>query len=89
MTMRTLDLTEATQSLAQYAQETHSGPIVITQDGRPIAVVIALDNTDMETITLSENPQFLALIERSRERQQREGGVSTSEMRRRLGVTQA
>ncbi|GFP20502.1 hypothetical protein HKBW3S03_02005, partial [Candidatus Hakubella thermalkaliphila] len=45
-------------------------------------------NADMETVSLSTNPQFLALIERSRARQQAEGGISSEEMRRRLGLGQ-
>jgi prevent-host-death family protein len=84
--MRTVEVTEATQSLAEYARETQTGPIVIMQNGRPIAVVMPLENTDIETVSLGENPQFLALIERSCERQQREGGISSNEMRRRLNA---
>jgi hypothetical protein len=36
----------------------------------------------METVALSTNPEFLALIERSRARA--EGGISSEEMRRRF-----
>jgi hypothetical protein len=39
----------------------------------------------METATLSTDPRFIALIERSRLRQKAEGGISGPEMRRRLG----
>ena len=87
MTMRTIDIAEATQPLAEYAQEADHGPIVVTMNGRPIAVVVSVENADLETITLSESPQFLALIERSRERQKRDGGLSTGEMRQRLGLS--
>jgi hypothetical protein len=38
-------------------------------------------------ISLSNNPQFLALIERSRERQKTKGGISTEEMRHRLRIS--
>lgn len=40
----------------------------------------------METISLSTNPQFIELIERLRERRRAEGGISSTEMRRRLGL---
>jgi hypothetical protein len=40
----------------------------------------------MKTISLSTNPQFIAIIERSRARQKAEGGISSDEMRRRLGL---
>ncbi len=45
-----------------------------------------LDNVACETAALSNNAQFLALIERSRTRHAIEGGVSTEEMRQRLGI---
>lgn len=87
MTTRTLELAEATQPLADYAQEVDGGPIIVTRNGQPIAALVALPNTDAETLALSQNPQFMAIIERSRARHAREGGISSSEMRRRFGLT--
>jgi prevent-host-death family protein len=86
MTVRTIDVAEATQSLAEYAQQADTGPLVVTANGKPIAVILPITNADSETVALSENPQFLALIERSRSRQQREGGLTSDEMRQRFGI---
>ena len=41
---------------------------------------------DSESVSLVNNPRFLAIIERSRIRHEREGGISSDEMRRRLGL---
>lgn len=84
--LRVIKMNEATQALAKYAQEVSSGPIIVTENGKPIAAVISLENIDAETISLSTNPQFLALIEQSRARLKAEGGVSSEDMRRRLGL---
>lgn len=86
MTTRTIELTDATQSLADYAQQVEGGSIVVTRNGQPIAAVVALPNTDAETIALSQNPQFLAIMERSRTRYAQEGGVSSADMRKRFGL---
>jgi hypothetical protein len=43
-----------------------------------------IKNADRETIALSTNPQFINLIEQSRERQRAKGGLSRAEMRTRL-----
>ena len=86
MTMQTIEITDATQPLAEYARRVDTGPIVVTVHGRPIAMVVAVENADLETITLSQSPRFLAIIERSRERQQREGGLASAELRQRLGL---
>lgn len=45
----------------------------------------SISNADIESVSLSSHPKFVALIERSRARQEVEGGISTEEMRRRLG----
>lgn len=89
MTTRTVELTDATQSLADYAQQVDEGAIIVTINGRPIAAVVALPNTDAETLALSQNPHFLAIIERSRTRQRQEGGLTSAQMRQRFDSSPA
>jgi len=86
MTVRKVEVTDATESLATYVRGVEAGTVVVTDDGRPVAALVLLENTDLETVSLSTDPEFLALIESSRERQAREGGLSSAEMRRRLKV---
>ena len=81
MTMRKVELMDATEPLAQYAQTMEDGPLVVTRNGEPIAVVLSVENADMETISLSNHPGFLEVIERSRARHKREGGLSSAEVR--------
>ena len=87
MTLRTIDIVEATRPLAEYAHHADSETVVVTEKGKPIAVGLSIENADSETISLSENPKFLALIERSRERQSREGGLTSKQIRQRLGLS--
>jgi len=84
--MRMLELQKATRSLREYAKESQQEPIVITSRGKAMAVLLPIENADMEAISLSTNPKFIAIIERSRQRHKKEGGISSDEMRRRLGV---
>jgi len=81
MTLRKVELADATEPLARYAQAVDKGPLVVTKDGQPIAVVLSVDNADLETVALSNHPGFLEVIERSRDRQKREGGLSSAEVR--------
>ena len=83
--MKTLDMSKATAPLAVYARDVSREPVIVTVEGKPVAVLLAIENADLETVTLSTHPQFLALIERSRVRQKSEGGISSKELRRRLG----
>jgi len=44
------------------------GPVVITRNGKPVAVLISpRDDADLETLVLSRSPRFQALLEKSRE----------------------
>ncbi len=82
--MKVVERTDATRSLAEYAAEIDSGPVVVTNQGQPVAALVRIENADLETVTLSTNRQFMELIERSRARARAEGAVSSDEMRRRF-----
>jgi prevent-host-death family protein len=82
--MKTIDIGEASSPLADYVRRAQTEPLVVTDNGTPTAVLLSLDNADLETISLSTNPEFIALIERSRARATSEGGLSAAEMRRRV-----
>ncbi len=84
--MRTLELTEATGSLAEYARKVLKEPVILTDEGKPVAALVSIQNADWETIALSTNRQFIELIERSRKRHKAEGGISSAEMRKRLNA---
>jgi antitoxin (DNA-binding transcriptional repressor) of toxin-antitoxin stability system len=85
--MKIIEQAEATAPLAVYAADVAQEPVIITVNGKPVAALVAIENADLETVSLSTNPAFLALIERSRARQRTDGGLSGEEMRRRLGLS--
>jgi prevent-host-death family protein len=82
--MKTVEMAKATASLAAYVQKLRRDPVILTRKGKPVAALVSVEHVDWETITLSNDPTFLRLIERSRARQAAEGGISSTEMRRRL-----
>ncbi len=86
--MKILERARATGSLAKYARDLNKEPVILTVGGKPVAALVPIENADLETVTLSTHSKFLALIERSRTRQKSEGGISSAEMRRRLGLKQ-
>jgi prevent-host-death family protein len=84
--MKRLEVAEATASLAEYVDSVGREPLILTVAGKPVAALVAVDDDDLEAAALSVHPQFLAIMERSRLRHQREGGISTDEMRQQLGL---
>jgi len=86
--MKTIEMSQATASLADYAGHVAHEPVVIFANGQPIAALLSIDDVDLESLSLSSNSEFLALIEQSRARLKAEGGISSQEMRRKLGLVQ-
>jgi len=82
--VKTIELSGATGSLSEYARKARKEGLVLTRRGRPVAVLVPVDSADVESLSLSTNPDFLAIIERSRTRCKPGSGISTDEMRRRL-----
>lgn len=64
--MKTIEISKASKSLSEYAKELNNEILVITSDNEPIAAVVSLKNVDMESLSLSTNPEFIEIIEKSR-----------------------
>jgi hypothetical protein len=83
--LKTIDLAQATKPLASYVEElknkTIDCTIVVTVDGKPVLAVVPVTGLDSESLSLSTNPKFLDLLERSREERQQRGGMSSDEVR--------
>jgi len=76
--MRTVDIAEATGSLSDYARQVRRGPVVVTRRGKPVAVVVAVEGLDLETLPLPTNADFITLIEKSCASYRAYGGLSRS-----------
>ncbi len=84
--MTKVQFKKASGSLSEYAQKARKGPIIVIKRGKPFAAVIPIRNADEETVALCTNRKFLKIINRSRARVKKEGSISASELRRRLGL---
>ncbi len=84
--MKTVELGKATAPLAHYIRGVKKEPVIVTARGKPIAALIYITGDDLESATLSTHPKFLAILEESLTRLRAEGGISSDEMRRRLGL---
>jgi prevent-host-death family protein len=87
--MKTIEMDDAKGTLAEYARGLRRGPVILTRRGKPVAALVSVEDADWESISLSTNPEFMAIIERSRARQKAEGGIPIEEVRQRLGLGKA
>jgi len=83
--MKTLDLSEVS-ALAPHLQPDAVEPLLVTKDGHTVAAIIPANDHDVESLMLSIHPQFQAILERSQKRLESEGGLSSAEVRERLGL---
>jgi prevent-host-death family protein len=84
--MKTVDVEEANETLSMYARKVRREPLVVTRRGKPVLALMPLNDVDRESLAVSTNPKFIALMERSRARCKPGSGISTEEMRRRLAA---
>ncbi|MBI4604934.1 MAG: type II toxin-antitoxin system prevent-host-death family antitoxin [Planctomycetes bacterium] len=84
--MSTIDLKDAKAPLFSYAKKARKHRVIVTKDGRPVAAVISLENTDWESVRLCMDPRFMAIIEKARRRRKREGGIPAAKLRREFGL---
>lgn len=70
--MKSVEISEAASFLEKYGNAEQ--PVILTRDGQPVAALLPVDGEiDSETISLSLNPRFIEIIERSRKSQKEEG----------------
>ena len=85
--MKTVELAEATASLSEYSEQARKEPVVVTEKGKPVVVLVRVSpHTDLENLAVTTHPTFQAIMERSQARYEAEGGISTEQMRKRLAA---
>ena len=83
--MKIAPVAEVKNRFSAYIEESRESPIVVTRNGRPVAMLIAIeDEDDLDSLLLVHNSRFLQLLEAARQRVRVAGGVSLAEFRRQL-----
>lgn len=83
--MKIAPLAEVRDRFSAYIEESRESPIVVTRNGRPVAMLIAIeDEDDLDSLILVHDARFLELLETARQRVRATGGVPLAEFRRRL-----
>lgn len=79
--MKIAPLAEVKTNLSAYVEQAEKeGPIVITRNGKAVAVIIApVDDDDLESLLLARSPRFQALLERSRKDLRAGKGLSSEQ----------
>jgi antitoxin (DNA-binding transcriptional repressor) of toxin-antitoxin stability system len=80
--MKTIELSKASRSLAEYVKKLDGDVFVLTEKDKAVAAIVPLTNVDTESLALSAHPEFLKLIARSRREFDAGKTVSLDKMKR-------
>ena len=71
--MRIAPVSEVKARFNSYLRDSETGPVVVTRNGRPVAVLLSVeDDKELERIVLAYSPEFQETLQTARQ-QIREG----------------
>lgn len=77
--MKIASVAEIKSQFSAYLNATAGGPVVVTRNGRPVAVIVGVqDEDEIERLLMAYSPRLQAILEASR-KQIREGDVLSHE----------
>ena len=78
--MRIAPVVEVKAKFSAYLKESKRGPIVVTKNGKPVAVILAVtDEEELERLILAHSPKFQAIMKSGKEELRRGEGVEHDE----------
>jgi len=79
--MNIAPLAEVKARFSAYIKQLQTAPVIVTKNGRPVAVMMAIsEEDDLERILLAISPRFQTLLDRAEKRIQETGGLSHADV---------
>jgi prevent-host-death family protein len=74
--MKIASVADVKARLSAYLKESEAGPVVVTRNGKAVAVLLAVtDDDELERLVLAHSPKFQALLDKSRRQIEQTGGI--------------
>src|SRR3954454_17974810 len=74
--MKIASVADVKARLSAYLKESQEGPVIVTRNGKPVAVLLAVtDDDELERLVLAHSPKFQAILDKSRRQVERTGGI--------------
>ena len=78
--MKIAPVAELKAQFSAYLKSSAEGPIVVTRHGKPVAVLLSIEDEDeLERLVLAYTPKFQGILEAAREQIRETGGVRHEE----------
>ena len=82
--MKIVPLNEVKNRFSMYLELSKREDIVVTKNGRPAAILRAVNDEDIEDYRFESDPRFIARIEALRREFRRRGGIPLATVRKQL-----
>ena len=74
--MKIAPIADIKAHLSAYLKESEKGPIVVTKNGKPVAVLLGIrDEDEIERLVLAYSPKFKSILDLGRKQIQKTGGI--------------
>ena len=75
--MKIASVADVKAHFSGFLKESREGPIVVTRNGRPTAVLLSVEDEDeVERLALAYSPKFLKILQLARRQIKKQGGIS-------------
>lgn len=79
--MKIASVADVKAHFSEFLRATRSGPVIITKNGRPSAVLLPIESdAELERLILAYSPRFREIIEQSKQSIEVDGGLSHDEL---------
>ena len=74
--MKIAPVAEVKAHFSSYLEQCEDGPIIVTKNGRPVAVLVSVPEEDeLERLVLAHTPRFRRLLDAAEQRIQQTGDI--------------
>jgi prevent-host-death family protein len=78
--MKIAPVAELKAQFSAYLRSSTEGPVVVTRHGKPVAVLLSIEDEDeLERLVLAYTPKFQGILEAAREQIRETGGLRHEE----------
>ena len=74
--MRIASIADIKARFSAYLKDSTEGPVIVTKNGKPVAVLVSLEDEDeIERMVLAYSPKFQGILQAARQQMREEGGI--------------
>ena len=80
--MKIAPVADVKAHFSSYIEQSEDGPIIVTKNGRPVAVLVSVpeDEEELERFVLAHTPKFRRLLDAAGERIKETGGIKHEDL---------